>query len=185
MRDETKPVVDAIKHGVRTIENALREQTEKVVNAITGSNSKPKSFHGIVVIHPLEPIKKEPKQMDPINLGQIPLGQRLPVQIVPDEPVDVKSDGNFASATVTSGDSTVVVAGQGDPIPERRSTAKSSFIYFNGDGAVGAKGADVAVDGHVGPDDVEIVQSYTFEVISPDATEFKSVTGKLEPIPTA
>ena len=121
---------------------------------------------------------------DPINLGQIPLGMRLPVQIVPDEPVDVKADGNFASATVTSGDSTVNVAGAADPIPERRSTAKSSFIYFNGDGSVGTKTADVAVDGHVGPEDVEIVQGFTFEVTSPDATAFTSTPGKLEPIPT-
>ena len=42
MRDETKPVVDAIKNGVRTIENALREQTKAVVSAIKDGNSKPK-----------------------------------------------------------------------------------------------------------------------------------------------
>ncbi len=40
MRDEHKPVVDAINKGVHSIENALREQTKAVVSAIT--NSKPK-----------------------------------------------------------------------------------------------------------------------------------------------
>ena len=129
--------------------------------------------------------RKKSKIMDAISLGDIPLGMRLPVQIIPDEPVDVKPDGNFAQVTVTAGDSTASVAGAADPIPERRSTPKSSFIYFNGDGAVGAKGADVAVDGHVGPEDVEIVQSYTWNVTSPDATAFTSTPGKLEPIPTA
>jgi len=133
-------------------------------------------FRGIVVIHPLEPIKKEPKQMDPINLGQIPLGMRLPVDIVPDEEVDVKPDGNFASLTVTDGDSTAFVA--------RGGTSKGSRLYFNGDGAVGMKGADAAVDGHIGEDDVEIVQHFTWEVVHKDATSFTSTPGKLEPIPT-
>ncbi len=114
--------------------------------------------------------------MDPINLGQIPLGMRLPVDIVPDEEVDVKPDGNFASLTITDGDSTAFVAPGG--------TSKGSRLYFNGDGAVGQKGADAAVDGHVGEEDVEIVQHFTWEVVHKDATAFTSTPGKLEPIPT-
>jgi len=169
--DSDSKVVNAIEH----LENALRRAAKKLIAAIVNKNKK-KSFHGIIVIHPLEPIHRKPKVMDPINLGQIPLGMRLPVDILPDEPVDVKPDGNFASLTVTDGDSTAFVAPGG--------TSKGSRFYFNGDGAVGVKGADGAVDGHVGPDDVEIVQHYTWEVISPDATTFTSTPGKLEPIPT-
>jgi hypothetical protein len=135
---------------------------------------KPRSWR--ITIWPLEPITKEkPKPMDPLDLGQIPLGQRRPVDFVPDEAVDVKSDGNFASVTVDSGDATAQIA--------PGSTALKFRAYFNGDGAVGKKSALVAVDGHVGDGDVEITQEVLWEVTSPDATAFTATPGPLEPIP--
>jgi len=160
------------------IERMAKVNFRQVIRDLCGISKKKHKheFRGIIVIHPLEPIKKAPKIMDPINLGQIPLGMRLPVDIMPDEEVDVKPDGNFASLTITDGDSTAFVAPGG--------TSKSSRFYFNGDGAVGLKSADGAVDGHVGTDDVEIVQHYTWEVVHKDATAFTSTPGKLEPIPT-
>ena len=130
-----------------------------------------------VIIRPLEPIQKERPKMDTLKLGQIPLGQRLPVDFVPDEKVDVKSDGKFASVTILDGDSTAQIADG--------STDSSWRAYFNGDGAIGLKSAEVAADGHVGDGDVEVTQRVEWEVISKDATSFTATVGKLEPIPTA
>lgn len=129
-----------------------------------------------VVIRPLEPMKKERPIMDTLKLGQIPLGMRLPVDFTPDEKVDVKSDGKFASVTVLEGDSSAQIADG--------STANSWRAYFNGDGALGQKSAEVAADGHVGPEDVEVTQRVEWEVISKDATSFTAKVGSLEPIPT-
>lgn len=157
---------------------------QSVQLAVLIEQTKPKVSRWMVIIWPLEPIQKKDTTMDPINLGKIPLGQRLPVQIVPDEPVDVKPDGNFAAVAILSGDSSASVANGSDPIPARRSTPTSSFVYFNGDGAVGPKSATVSVDGHVGDGDVEVTQEFDWEVISPDATAFKATPSPLEPIPT-
>jgi hypothetical protein len=170
--------LDAMKQNFRHFVELLGfSPREGTGGGLKHGKHKHRRFRGIIVIRPLEPIKKKDIIMDPINLGQIPLGMRLPVDIVPDEEVDVKPDGNFASLTVIDGDSTAFVAPGG--------TSKASRLYFNGDGAVGLKGADAAVDGHVGTDDVEIVQHFTWEVVHKDATAFTSTPGKLEPIPTA
>ena len=132
----------------------------------------------VVVIHPLEPIIPQipkVKTMDPLNIGQIPLGMRLPVTFVPDEDVDVKPSGEFGQVDVTSGDATAAV--------KPGSTKRSITVYFNGDGAIGQKSATFAVDGHVGPEDKEITQEIDWEVVSPDATTFTAQVGTLEPIP--
>jgi len=164
-----------LKHLIR---RTLEELLEDFLRAIKhGQHDNKRIRRLVIVIHPLEPIKKAPN-MEPLNLGQIPLGKRAPVDFVPDEPVDVKSDGLFMSVAVTSGDATAFV----DP---KTSTNKKSTVYFNGDGAVGLKSATVAMDGHVGPEDVEIEQVVNWEVTSPDATTFAVTVRPLEDIPTA
>lgn len=172
----------AEKRGYDSCMNPEREHEEqrilhrilRIVESL--AKQKPVS-RWLVIVRPLEPITKKDNTMDTLDLGQIPLGMRCPVDYVPDEAVDVKSDGNFASVTPVDGDSTSQVA--------PGSTATKFRVYFNGDGAVGKKSANVAVDGHVGPDDVEIVQLTTWEVISKDATTFAATKQPLEPIPTA
>lgn len=131
----------------------------------------------VIVIRPLRPIKRKQNKMDQLNLGKIPLGQRCPVDFAPNEDVDVKPDGNFIQADVTDGDSTVKIAPGGTP--------RLSRVFFNGDGAIGQKSAKVAMDGHVGDGDVEIIQVVTWEVVSPDATSFTDAVQPLEPIPAA
>jgi len=131
----------------------------------------------VIILHPLEPIigKEQRKSMNPLDLGKIPLGQRMPVDFVPNEPVDVKSDGSYGSVTILSGDASAQVA--------PGSTPEKFTVYFNGDGALGKKSAKVAVDGHVGDGDVEVEQEIDWEVISPDATAFTATPRALEPIP--
>lgn len=130
----------------------------------------------MIVIRPLEPIKKATKTMDPLDIGQVPLGQRRPVDFVPDEAIDLRDGVNYAGVTIVDGDSTASVA--------PGSTNKAFRIFFNGDGGVGPKRALVAVDGHVGDGDVEVTQEITWEVTSPDATAFVATPAPLEPIPT-
>lgn len=164
-------VVFQMQHLARAIEHLAKE-----ISHCCGQN-KPRIVRLLVVVRPAEPMKKEIKNMDPIELGQVPLGQRIPVDFTPDEPVDVKPDGNYVSVTVNTGDSTVLIAPGSTPLGWR--------VYFNGDGAIGQKSATVSADGHVGQGDVEIEQVVNWEVVSTDATTFTNVVGKLEPIPIA
>lgn len=159
-----------IGKSLRYIARTFRELAEAC-----GATHKHRSWRLVVAIHPAEPIQQKEQNMIPLNLGTIPLGQRVPVDFVPDEPVDAKPDGAFGSVSVTSGDSTAQVA--------PGSTSTLFRVYFNGDGAVGKKSAKVAVDGHVGDGDVEIEQEIDWEVTSPDATTFAATVLPAEPIP--
>ena len=49
---DLKPVIEAIGR----LEDTLRRAAKKLIAAITNKNKK-KGFHGIIVMHPLEPMK--------------------------------------------------------------------------------------------------------------------------------
>lgn len=103
-------------------------------------------------------------------------GWRRPVSLVPDEPVDQRDDGSFATAEPVEGDSTVSV--------NPNSTPTQINIWVNGDGSTGDKVIVVKADGHLGQGEVVISQEIGFTVSSPDATAFGVTEGLDEPIPT-
>jgi len=103
-------------------------------------------------------------------------GWRRPFTITPDEPVDVQANGQFFTAEVISGDSTVTH----DPT----STATSLKGYFNGDGATGLKSIRLKADGHVGEGEQEVTLDVDYDVATPDATSIANmVEGTDELIP--
>lgn len=168
--------MDHLLHRLAT-KHDLHVVQKTILHAIHGhcKTQKPVLVRLLVVVRPQERMK-ETRPMDPIELGQIALGFRVPVDFTPDKAVDLRDGVNYASVTVDSGDSTASVA--------PGSTPTSFRAYFNGDGALGLKSATIAADGHIGDGDVEITQRVNWEVISTDATTFTNVVGPAEPIPT-
>lgn len=107
----------------------------------------------------------------------VPPGQGLNLNLVPDEPIDVREDGTFATSAVVSGDSNA-------PDIKPTSNANSIDVLLRGDGSIGVKVVSVTVDASVGPADVPLTIEITYTVDHPNATDFKTVTeGTLEALP--
>jgi hypothetical protein len=122
---------------------------------------------------PDEPIAKPP----PMKLEKpIKPGFRRPFTITPDEPVDRMDNGQFITAEVTSGDSTVTI----DP----GSTATAIKGFLNGDGSIGDKSVRFTADGHIGDGVVSVTLDIEYTVTTPDATVLGFTEGTDEPIPT-
>ena len=104
-------------------------------------------------------------------------GFRRAFTVSTDEAIDKQADGTYAKSETLEGDSTAPVV-----LPESTDKLLTGWIY--GDGSLGKKKARITVDGHVGEGDVSITLDISYEVASPDATEFQNFTeGADEPIP--
>lgn len=128
----------------------------------------------LLTVEPDERIETTPMR---INLTK-PLkpGFRRPITLVPDEELDVRSDGSFAAVEVVEGDSSASI--------RPSSTATQIDAYINGDGALGDKVVRIKADGHIGEGEAEISLDIGFTVAHPDATAFGPVKeGEDEPIP--
>jgi hypothetical protein len=112
-----------------------------------------------------ERIPKEPPDMEVKLSKALKPGFRRAFTVGMDEPVDKQADGSYAKSEVVEGDSRAA-----EILPE--STAKLLTGWIYGDGAIGTKKDRITVDGHVGDGDVPITLDITYDVASPDATEF-------------
>jgi hypothetical protein len=162
-------------HELKNLALALQLLLSKAIHAITHDEHgqhKPKNRFGLILVGPDERIK-----MPLVTLTKpIKPGFRRPISLVPDEEVDVRPDGSFATAEVVEGDSTVSI--------RPSSTSKQIDAYINGDGSTGNKTIRITSDGHIGDGDVSISQDIAFVVAHPDATAFGPVVeGTDEPIP--
>jgi hypothetical protein len=124
-----------------------------------------------------ERIPKEPPDMEVTLSKPIKPGFRRAFTVSTDEAIDKQADGTYAKSETLDGDSTAPVV-----LPESTDKLLTGWIY--GDGSLGKKKGRITVDGHVGEGDVSITLDISYEVASPDATEFQNFTeGADEPIP--
>jgi hypothetical protein len=125
-----------------------------------------------------ERIPKEPPDMEVTLAKSLKPGFRRAFTVGIDEAVDKQPDGSYAKSEVLEGDSRAA-----EILAESTATLLKGWIY--GDGSIGKKKDRITVDGHVGDGDVSITLDVSYEVASPDATEFQNFTeGADEPIPT-
>lgn len=152
-----------------------------IINIGEGCCNKP---HWNFIEGPDEPIRKwymAYTLTTPINQGF----RRL-LNIVPDQPVDVLADGNFASVEILQGNSKFVIApavpvNPGDPV----STSTLIKCWAYGDGDLGDKVARVKCDAHRGEGVLDITTDIMWMVTLPDTTTLTVTEGADEPIPPA
>jgi hypothetical protein len=160
----------------------LGRYVKTVINIFNGSGvatrKKDKNKHRLFVFATGHDERIPGTPMEVTLAKPIKPGFRRSFTVGTDEAIDKQPDGTYAKSETLEGDSTAPVI-----LPESTDKLLTGWIY--GDGAVGKKKARITVDGHVGEGDVAITLDISYEVTTPDATEFVGFTeGTDEVIPT-
>ena len=159
----------------------VKDVKDTIINIFTGCcdpSKKPKEQR--LVLFATGHDEKIPQEIPmEVTLSKpIKPGFRRSFTVGTDEAIDKQPDGSYAKTEVVDGDSRAP-----EILPTSTDKLLQGWIY--GDGSVGAKKVRVTADGHVGEGDVPITLDISYEVNSPDATEFVGFTeGADEAIPT-
>lgn len=157
-----------------TMKKYMKAALKEFASELGAKHRKPKcgKRHWLLVEVGVVPLPKDITGMKQYKVvTPVPPGKGYALKLSTDEAVDKQDDGNFATGTVISGDSTA-------PNIMPTSTNKLIDVVLRGDGGSGVKVVNVKVDGHVdGPGGTDLPLNLEIEYLvdHKDATDFSNV----------